>query len=66
MNQIIESMREDVILTTSAAAVARGVCRLFARHQIAVQTEVSLRNNRRADLMGINAKGEIVIVEIKG
>jgi hypothetical protein len=65
MNQIIESMREDVILTTSAAAVARGVCRLFARHQIAVQTEVSLRNNRRADLMGINAKGEIVIVEIK-
>jgi hypothetical protein len=65
MNQIIQSMPENDIFSTSAAAVARGVCRLFARHQIAVQTEVALRNNRRADLMGINAKGEIVIVEIK-
>ncbi len=50
---------------TAAAAVARGVGRLFVRHQIIVQPEVSLRNNRRADLMGINAKGEIIIVEIK-
>jgi hypothetical protein len=48
-----------------AAAVARGVSRLFIRHQIAVQSEVSLRNNRRADLMGLNAKGEVIIVEIK-
>ena len=48
-----------------AAAIARGVGRLFARHQILVQPEVSLRNHRRADLMGINAKGEIIIVEIK-
>ncbi len=48
-----------------AAAVARGVSRLFLRNQIMVQPEVSLRNNRRADLMGINSKGEIIIVEIK-
>ena len=48
-----------------AAAVARGVSRLFLRNQIMVQPEVSLRNNRRADLMGINAKGEIILVEIK-
>lgn len=48
-----------------AAAVARGVSRLFLRNQIMVQPEVSLRNNRRADLMGINLKGEIIIVEIK-
>lgn len=48
-----------------AAAVARGVSRLFLRNQIMVQPEVSLRNGRRADLMGINAKGEIIIVEIK-
>lgn len=48
-----------------AAAVARGVSRLFLYNQIAVQPEVSLRNNRRADLMGINSKGEIIIVEIK-
>lgn len=52
-------------IMTDAAAVARGVSRLFLRNQIMVQPEVSLRNNRRADLMGINAKGEIVLVEIK-
>jgi hypothetical protein len=48
-----------------APAVARGVSRLFLRNQIMVQPEVSLRNYRRADLMGINLKGEIIIVEIK-
>ena len=48
-----------------AAAVARGVSRLFLRNQIMVQSEVSLRNHRRTDLMGVNAKGEIIIVEIK-
>ncbi|MGL5837370.1 MAG: MmcB family DNA repair protein [Sphingorhabdus sp.] len=48
-----------------SAAVARGVSRLFLKNQIMVQPEVSLRNNRRADLMGLNAKGEVIIVEIK-
>jgi hypothetical protein len=51
--------------SATAAAVARGVSRLFSRHQISVQPEVSLRNHRRADLMGVNSKGEIIIVEIK-
>jgi len=50
---------------SGAPAVARGVSRLFLRHQITVQPEVSLRNNRRADLMGLTIKGEIIIVEIK-
>jgi len=48
-----------------AKAVARGVARLFYRHDILVIPEVSLRNHRRTDLMGIDAKGQIVIVEIK-
>lgn len=48
-----------------ARAVARGICRLFARNDIWVTQEMSLRNGRRADLMGIDAKGRIVIVEIK-
>ncbi|WP_417595484.1 MmcB family DNA repair protein [Parasphingorhabdus sp.] len=48
-----------------AQAVARGVARMFLRHDILVLPEVSLRNRRRADLMGIDAKGQIVIVEIK-
>jgi hypothetical protein len=64
MNIVTNTQRDDV-LSIDSTAVARGVSRLFLRNQIMVQPEVSLRNNRRADLMGINAKGEIVIVEIK-
>lgn len=50
---------------SGAPAVARGVSRLFLRNQIMVQPEVRLRNHRRADLMGLTSKGEIIIVEIK-
>lgn len=49
----------------AAQAVARGICRLFARNDIWCIPEMPLRSNRRADLMGIDAKGQIVIVEIK-
>lgn len=48
-----------------AAAVARGIGRLFARNDIWCIPEMPLRNGRRADLMGIDAKGHIIIVEIK-
>ncbi|MEQ1541642.1 MAG: MmcB family DNA repair protein [Novosphingobium sp.] len=53
----------------AAHAVARGICRLFARNDIWCLTEMPLRGSgssgRRADLMGIDAKGHLVIVEIK-
>ena len=58
-----DSQQRDEL--SGAQAVARGAARMFARHDIMVLPEVSLRNNRRADLMGIDAKGQIVIVEIK-
>lgn len=48
-----------------AMAVARGICRLFARNDIWALSEMPLRNGRRADLMGIDAKGQVVIVEVK-
>ena len=48
-----------------AKAVARGISRLFARNDIWCLPEMPLRNGRRADLMGIDGKGQIVIVEIK-
>ncbi|MEH6757120.1 MAG: MmcB family DNA repair protein [Parasphingorhabdus sp.] len=60
-----DSIAESAAPLTGAAAVARGVARLFARHDIMVLSEVSLPNKRRADLMGVDAKGQIVIVEIK-
>lgn len=49
----------------SAQVVARGIARLFARNDIWCLPEMPLRNGRRADLMGIDAKGQIVLVEIK-
>lgn len=49
----------------TAQEVARGIQRLFARNGIWCLSEVGLKNGRRADLMGIDAKGLIVIVEVK-
>lgn len=49
----------------AAPDVARGIGRLFARNDIWCLTEMPLRCNRRADLMGIDAKGHVIIVEIK-
>ncbi len=48
-----------------SAAVARGVSRMLYRHDIMIQSEVTLKGHRRADLMGVTAKGDVVIVEIK-
>ena len=49
----------------TAGDVARGICRLFARNDIWCIPEMMLPGGRRADLMGIDARGQIVIVEIK-
>lgn len=48
-----------------ALDVARGVTRLFARAGTFMVCEVPLPNGRRADLMGIDPKGKITIVEVK-
>ncbi|MFW2831427.1 MmcB family DNA repair protein [Sphingomonas sp. ID0503] len=48
-----------------ALAVARGVTRLFFRHDWMAICEVPLGNNRRADIMAIGPDGCITIVEIK-
>ena len=48
-----------------AAEVARGVTRLFCRQDLFAICEVPLPNGRRADMMAINAKGALTIVEIK-
>ena len=49
----------------TAQGLVRGVGRLFARNDIWCLSEMPLRCGRRADLMGLDAKGRIVIVEIK-
>lgn len=48
-----------------AADVARGVSRLLFRHDLFALCEVPLGNGRRADIMALDSRGKIVIVEIK-
>jgi hypothetical protein len=48
-----------------AAEVARGVTRLFCRQDLFAVCEMPLPNGRRADLMAIDPKGRLTIVEIK-
>lgn len=55
----------EPLAQASACDVARGIMRLFARNDIWCVSEVALKNGRRADLMGIDARGRVIIVEIK-
>ena len=48
-----------------AGEVARGVTRLFCRRDLFAICEVPLPNGRRADMMAIDGKGGLTIVEIK-
>jgi len=48
-----------------ASDVARGVARMLLRHDCVAIGEVPLDGGRRADLMGLDSRGNIVIVEIK-
>lgn len=61
----LPAVTESSLEQRTALAVARGICRLFARNDIWCLPEMPLRSNRRADLMGIDAKGRVIIVEIK-
>lgn len=57
---------DSIALAAPAALdVARGIARLFARNDIWCLAEMPLRCGRRADLMGIDARGHVIIVEIK-
>ena len=55
----------DSCVGHGASALLRGIGRLFARNDIWCLPEMPLRSGRRADLMGIDASGRVVIVEIK-
>ncbi len=46
-------------------AVTRGAARLMAALGYAPLLEVSLPNGRRADVMALGSKGEIIIIEVK-
>ena len=48
-----------------AADVVRGVSRMLYRHDYLGVAEVPLGNARRADIMALGPKGEVIIVEVK-
>jgi hypothetical protein len=48
-----------------AAAICRGVCRRLAEQGYATLTEVTLATGRRVDVMALDRRGEILVVEIK-
>lgn len=58
-------MMDSIMEAQKAGVVARGIARLFARNDIWCLSEMPLRNGRRADLMGVDSKGRVIIVEIK-
>src|SRR5436853_7433709 len=63
-----ESQGQSLCFTDAppiAAEVARGVTRLLCRHDLFAVCEMPLPNGRRADLMAIDARGGLTIVEIK-
>jgi len=45
--------------------VTRGVCRYLTELGYSVLTEFTLRNGRRADVIGLGGDGAVVIVEVK-
>ena len=49
----------------TALKIARGTARLLHAHGFSVVSELPLPSSRRADLVGLNAAGQIWIVEIK-
>ncbi len=51
--------------TRDAARLARGICRTLAALGYGTLAEFTLANGRRADLIGVNAAGEVTLVEIK-
>ena len=52
-------------LLAGAAAICRGVCRRLAEQGYATLTEVTLATGRRVDVMALDRRGEILVVEIK-
>lgn len=51
--------------SATAAAVQRGCGRLLAQMNYAALTELTLATGRRADIIALGPRGEVIIIEIK-
>ena len=61
MNEIEGTVRQG----DAAAAISRGVCRLFRDLSQGTVREFPLHNSRRADVMALDRGGRFTLVEIK-
>ncbi len=59
-NPMIDGRQSELALM-----IQRGVIRSFLKNEIILLPELTLNNGRRADLLGIDSKGKIVLIEIK-
>jgi hypothetical protein len=60
-----DQLTSDRRQSAAAAAISRGVRRLLSGHGLTSVTELALPNGRRADVVGIDPKGVVWIVEVK-
>ena len=61
-------MRETLTIPpqpAEAATITRGVRRLLTAHGLASVVEFTLRSGRRADILAVDGKGIVTIVEVK-
>ena len=56
---------EDGRQSAAARDIARGTTRVLASYGLRAIPELALPNGRRADLLAIGEKGEMIIVEVK-
>ena len=64
-NRLPKELPPDLRQSETALAVARGTARLLRSLGFSTVPEVSLPSGRRADLVALNPRGDIWIVEIK-
>ena len=65
MVSLPNSAAHDALTDCVSGDVARGLARLFHNQGRTTLCEVPLPNGRRADMVAIDARGHIIIVEIK-
>lgn len=64
---MVENLNIELVFSRpdTTHAITRGVARLVADMGYAPLTEVCLPNGRRADVLALGKKGDIIIVEVK-
>ena len=60
-----EAPHSGLMLNGNAKKITRGVIRFFVEQGNACLTEFSFKTGRRADIISLNRKGAIAVVEVK-